>query len=91
MAAKLKACQEIQLPPNPRPIIGHDLDAHQRRQQILAAASSSKSPAGRHRYSHNGTLNYSHINAASLSRLSTNTNADKSLLSDTLTTTKTVT
>lgn len=85
MAAKLKACQEIQLPPNPRSIHGYDLDAQQRRQQILAAATSAKSPLGRHRYSHinNGSINLSHITP---SHSHTNTTVDKSLLSDSLTT-----
>lgn len=87
MAAKLKACQEIQLPPNRRPIPEYDLDAQQRRQQILAAAATSaKSPMGRHRYSHinNGSINLSHIPPSSLSH--TNTTVDKSMLSDSLTT-----
>lgn len=84
MAAKLKACQEIMPPASPRPLTdSNDVFAQRRIQHLLATKTSS---AGlRNSNINNGTLNVSHISAASLS-LSTTNGTDKSMLSDSMTT-----
>lgn len=88
MAAKLKACQEILPPPHPRPSADiSDVFAQRRMQHLLtAAATKSSSPGLRSSSLNNGTLNLSHVAAASLSLSTTTNGADKSMLSDSMTT-----
>lgn len=88
MAAKLKACQEILPPPHPRPSADtSDVFAQRRMQHLLTAAATKTSSSPGHRSSSitNGSLNLTHVSAASLSLSNTN-GADKSMLTDSLTT-----
>lgn len=80
MAAKLKACQEIQLHPNMRPTADVDRATQQRRHHLISDAVTTKSPSMRYRYSsiNNGTLN--HTNVGLSQPALTNTTTENSLL-----------